>query len=471
MSKVVTRRKKIPFLYSIITGTLVCLCSGILSSAPYQIYFTQPLVSTNTITSPQKSFDELLIDFINAAQQGQKLYIAVYNLSRPNIKTAVLNAVARLGEKNVYLIYEKSNEINFNNVLGSGKITQFIDDGTTDSNKLMHNKFVVIKDSAVWTGSYNFTYDSTFHDNNNAIIIWSKELAQCYENEFLNMYNNNLFGFAKSTATLQPDWNGKEIDIGDGINVKVCFSPYNNPGKINQIILDELGQAKENICFNIYTFGVGTGLDDKLVQCRNRNIDVRGVLETDQVYSSYMKMSDAGVSVILDNNKGLLHHKFAVIDFNRANATVMTGSNNWTNTANEYNDENMLIINSAKVACAYYSEFKKNYQSAGVKFDIHRDAIVENVIIYPSPARNIANIKYKISDSVNNIKISVYNIVGEKVKDIVPASIYPGYYNETVWNSDNNSGEKVVSGIYLVKITAESTNECYSIVRKLAIIK
>ncbi len=38
---------------------------------------------------------------------------------------------------------------------------------------IMHNKFVVVDNSAVWTGSWNFTDGDTYRLNNNAIKIMS----------------------------------------------------------------------------------------------------------------------------------------------------------------------------------------------------------------------------------------------------------------------------------------------------------
>lgn len=49
-----------------------------------------------------------------------------------------------------------------------------------------------------------------------------------------------------------------------------------------------------------------------------------------------------------------LHHKYAVID----GQVVITGSHNWSATANHDNDENTLFIHNARIANQYEQEFQ-----------------------------------------------------------------------------------------------------------------
>ncbi|MBW4648898.1 MAG: DUF655 domain-containing protein [Kastovskya adunca ATA6-11-RM4] len=56
----------------------------------------------------------------------------------------------------------------------------------------------------------------------------------------------------------------------------------------------------------------------------------------------------------------LLHHKFGVVDA----STVVTGSHNWSQAANNLNDETLLIIQSATVAAHFEREFGRLYARA-----------------------------------------------------------------------------------------------------------
>lgn len=60
---------------------------------------------------------------------------------------------------------------------------------------------------------------------------------------------------------------------------------------------------------------------------------------------------------------GLMHHKFMVVD----DKMVATGSYNWTASAEKWNRENLLVINSSSLARKYTVEFKKIWAGTFVK--------------------------------------------------------------------------------------------------------
>ena len=49
---------------------------------------------------------------------------------------------------------------------------------------LMHDKFCVLGDDRVWTGSFNFTLDATAVHQENALVLENKEIAASYLTEF-----------------------------------------------------------------------------------------------------------------------------------------------------------------------------------------------------------------------------------------------------------------------------------------------
>jgi len=56
----------------------------------------------------------------------------------------------------------------------------------------------------------------------------------------------------------------------------------------------------------------------------------------------------------MDTNPYTMHHKVFVVD----GSTVITGSYNFSNAADESNDENVVIIHNAEVAQYYTEEFE-----------------------------------------------------------------------------------------------------------------
>ncbi len=71
---------------------------------------------------------------------------------------------------------------------------------------------------------------------------------------------------------------------------------------------------------------------------------------------------------------------------------------------------------------------------------------------YPNPFNPTTTIKYQIPKSVD-VTLTIYNILGQKVRTLVNKKMEPGYY-KVVWDGRNDYGVKVASGIYLYRIKA-----------------
>jgi phosphatidylserine/phosphatidylglycerophosphate/cardiolipin synthase-like enzyme len=216
---------------------------------------------------------------------------------------------------------------------------------------LMHNKFIVIDRSEVWTGSMNYTTSGAYRDNNNLICIHSTRVAEDFTTEFNEMFEENLFGPDTFTATPNP-----ALTI-DGTPVEIYFSP--DDGVAAQL-LSLLQAAKESIYFMAYSF-TANDLGDAIVQKAAEGLTVAGVMDADQINSNqgteYDAFKQAGLDLRLDGNPGAMHHKVFIID----HTIVVTGSYNFTNSAETRNDENVVIIHNANVASQYMTEFQHVY--------------------------------------------------------------------------------------------------------------
>ena len=90
-------------------------------------------------------------------------------------------------------------------------------------------------------------------------------------------------------------------------------------------------------------------------------VEVQGVFDKEQGQASYSRLADftsAGVPVKLDTFSGLLHNKLIIIDRGGPDPRVITGSYNLTASAEEDNDENIVIIHSGALADEYYTIFE-----------------------------------------------------------------------------------------------------------------
>jgi phosphatidylserine/phosphatidylglycerophosphate/cardiolipin synthase-like enzyme len=99
-------------------------------------------------------------------------------------------------------------------------------------------------------------------------------------------------------------------------------------------------------------------LADALIDAYERGVDVDIVIDDDWYFrpgSDYQDIVDAGIDIRGDERGGLMHHKVMIID----GYIIVTGSYNWSASAEDSNDENILIIKSTIIASEYIDEFKR----------------------------------------------------------------------------------------------------------------
>jgi len=84
---------------------------------------------------------------------------------------------------------------------------------------------------------------------------------------------------------------------------------------------------------------------------------------------------------------------------------------------------------------------------------------------YPNPFNPSTTIAFEINHS-GRVIIDIYNIKGQRVKEVVSGSFSAGKHS-VVWNGDDASGHPVGSGVYFYRMT---TGE-YSAVRKMLLLK
>jgi phosphatidylserine/phosphatidylglycerophosphate/cardiolipin synthase-like enzyme len=100
-----------------------------------------------------------------------------------------------------------------------------------------------------------------------------------------------------------------------------------------------------------------------MIERAQAGVLVSGVAEAQNAtgsQASFGPLRDAGIDVVLDGNCYILHHKVMIID----ERTVITGSYNFTSSAERDNDENLVIVDDPDLARAYLDEFARVYAQA-----------------------------------------------------------------------------------------------------------
>jgi phosphatidylserine/phosphatidylglycerophosphate/cardiolipin synthase-like enzyme len=134
--------------------------------------------------------------------------------------------------------------------------------------------------------------------------------------------------------------------------VQACFSPR---GKCADHILREIAQSKKELLVAVYAF-TSDELAGALVAAKKRGVAVQVVIDrefdgrTERSKGKFLEAQKIPVRRVsglkhnpIDEDAGLMHQKFAVID----RKSVFTGSYNWTQAAENVNDENLLLFRDA----------------------------------------------------------------------------------------------------------------------------
>jgi phosphatidylserine/phosphatidylglycerophosphate/cardiolipin synthase-like enzyme len=388
------------------------------SSGEMKVYFNHDVDSSvvweNYAVSIPNDFTDTIITYINMAQST--LDITMYDI----IDTTTDNQVIRIMHA-INAAYDRGVEIRYitddtpeNPLLDSLNPAINILAGNTEA--IMHDKFMVIdrddiNNAWVLTGSTNHTIANLRKDYNNIICIQDYQLAQAYTLEFIEMWGsetlipdagNALFGANKTDNT--PHF----FNIG-GIDVQCYFSPSD---KTTSKIIEVIDRAQQSLEFALLVFTENT-LGTAVLDAHNRGVDVRGIVDyTDYSGDEYSYLLSNGVNVMeyvnADGSEwpigATLHHKYAVIDQDTENAVLVTGSHNWSASAESRNDENTLIIHDRNIANLYYQEFSQRFADLQA-LSIFNIKNKERLAIYPNPTKSEFSVK---SNSMGCLTFTIY---------------------------------------------------------------
>jgi len=311
----------------------------------FELYMTNP----DSPISPQGTggVDGPLVEAIDAARLS--IDVAAYSITLNSVRNALLNAHDR--GVTVRIVMESTN-------MDSSDVQRLLEAGIPirgdDRQGLMHDKFMVIDRSEVWLGSMNFTDSGTYEDNNNMIRVLSTKVAENYSVEFNEMFERDLFGPDVLSATPNPT-----VTL-DGTRVDTYFSPDDH---VLTALYKLLSESESSIYFLAFSF-TSNELGEIVRTKAEDGLDIKGVMDKEQVASNtgteYDPFRQAGLDVRIDGNDGQMHHKVFIVD----GRIVVLGSYNFSRSAEERNDENILIIYNAQVAEFFLQEFQRVYAHA-----------------------------------------------------------------------------------------------------------
>ena len=311
----------------------------------FEVYFTDPtsplsLQATGGVDGP-------LVAAIDAARLS--VDVAAYSLGLNSVRNALLRAHERGATVRIVMETGNMDRSDPQILLKAG--IPIVDDQLRG---LMHNKFIVIDRSEVWLGSMNFTDSGTYEDNNNMIRIRSAKMADNYLKEFEEMFSNRQFGPNVVAQTPNPT-----VTIDD-TRIDVYFSP--DDGVLNALAT-LLSSAEESIYFMAFSF-TSNDLGDIVRQKAEAGLTVAGVMDREQILSNqgteFDPFRQANLDVLIDGIDGQMHHKVFIVD----ERIVVLGSYNFSKSAEEQNDENIIFIFNEEIAGQFMQEFQRVWAQA-----------------------------------------------------------------------------------------------------------
>jgi phosphatidylserine/phosphatidylglycerophosphate/cardiolipin synthase-like enzyme len=315
----------------------------------YRLLFTTPQ-QTAGLDNPTGGIPAEVAATMDAAQKT--LDVAVYEFDLPVLAEAMIRAEQRGVRVRLVTDTDSMEEDVVQRVADAG--IPVTDDGRA---AIMHDKFVVIDGAAVWTGSMNFTRNDAYRNDNNFIYLPSAALAANYTAEFKEMFAGHDFGPTSPANTPNP-----AVDLG-GMRIENYFAPEDHPARQ---ILQVLDSARQSIYFLAFSF-TRQDFAEKLLEKAGAGVTVQGVFETRQIAAgsdqAWALLTQGGLAanVRQDGNRFTMHDKVFIVD----EATVITGSYNFTRNAEESNDENVVILHSPEIAQAYFVEWQRIWAQAG----------------------------------------------------------------------------------------------------------
>lgn len=291
---------------------------------------------------------------------------------------------------------------------------------------LMHNKFIVIDAGSVWnswvlTGSTNHTWANLGWDYNNLICIQDQSLARTFEREFEEMWGgsgdspnegNARFGAMKTDNT--PHY----FNIS-GVPAEAWFSPSDGT---TERIRRAIAAAEHEIAFAVLVFtenALGTAIGD----AHASGVHVEGIIDyVEFAGSEFDYLLEENVDVMdYQNEDGTqwpdgptLHHKYMIADFEpgRENPVLITGSHNWSASANSVHDENIVIFHDHRLANLYFQEFSA--RRAGLSDSLITSTALkeepESFMVYPNPCER--SCEFNLNECGN---LSIINASGQVV--------------------------------------------------------
>jgi len=379
------------------------------------------------------------------------LDIAIYNFSTSGT-LSIVNAINAAYQRGVIIrIISDGNNVNSAIANLNPSIPVLNSPLNNGYFNIMHNKFMVLdafspdaNKPVVLTGSTNWTDAQLNVDANHLVFIQDQSLAKVYTMEFEEMWGSSgplPNGVAARFGPDKTDNTPHQLNIG-GYEVESYFSPSDD---VNNQIMRSINTSDADLYFAMLAFtrfDLAAASADRI---SHHGIYAAGIADdwNNGGQTAFGILQNVmGPRVMTYDHAllpGILHHKYLIVDqaVLSSDPLVLTGSHNWSTTANQKNDENTIIFHHPAIANQFYQEFWQRFDdNGGGTLSVNQHNLVEEISLFPNPAQ------HKIRFTLNSTaKLFLFDVNGRKV--------FSG-----LLNSENNTMNvsNLQQGIHLVHL-------------------
>ena len=141
--------------------------------------------------------------------------------------------------------------------------------------------------------------------------------------------------------------------------VQVAFTPWDDA---ESLLLETLGRARREILVQAYLLTSRT-IAASLIAAKQRGLEVSVLADAyqhaDNPTSQLASLADKGIPVWLETRYRSAHNKIMIIDDGTQDVVVVTGSYNFTRSAQRMNSENLFLIRGN---LALARRFRQNWE-------------------------------------------------------------------------------------------------------------
>lgn len=156
-------------------------------------------------------------------------------------------------------------------------------------------------------------------------------------------------------------------DINIRCKANTAFSPK---GEGESLIVSAINSAQKSILVQAYGF-TNTTILNAMISAKQRGVNVQIILDKSNdtlVHDKLLKpFVDVGVPIWIDNKVAIAHNKVMIID----DVNLITGSFNFTASAQLRNAENVLYVKGCSTLAKEYINNWNNRQKVSAPYALH----------------------------------------------------------------------------------------------------